>query len=110
MLGYEGNATFELLGKDLLQVRQRKGSWPIWITLQEEGTYIVQYILILFYNLSPKNILFQALVLEMKPASKNATSLLSGNTLLDADTKKMLCFLATITTVSIIKSKLDQKF
>ena len=40
MLGYEGNATFESLGKDLLQIRQRKGSWPIWITLQEEGTYI----------------------------------------------------------------------
>ena len=70
----------------------------------------LQYILILLFNLFPKNILFQALVLEMKPASKNATSLLSGNTLLDADTKKMLCFLATVTTVSIIKSKLDQKF
>ena len=72
------------------------------------------YILILLYNHFPKNILFQALVLEMKPASKNATSLLSGNTLLDADTKKMLCFLAHWVNnsykVSIIKRKLDQKF
>ena len=33
MLGFEGNATFDLVDK----VRQRKGSWPIWITLEEEG-------------------------------------------------------------------------
>merc|ERR1712218_413216 len=38
MLGYEGNATFELPDADLHQVRQQKGSWPIWNTLQEEGT------------------------------------------------------------------------
>jgi len=35
MLGYEGNATFDSTGDE---VGQRKGSWPIWITLEEEGT------------------------------------------------------------------------
>ena len=69
----------------------------------------LQYILILLFNLFPKNILFQALVLEMKPASKNATSLLSGNTLLDADTKKMLCFLATVTKIQDSKDSNNQK-
>ena len=34
MLGYEGNATFDSTGDE---VGQRKGSWPIWITLEEEG-------------------------------------------------------------------------
>ena len=69
----------------------------------------LQYILILLFNLFPKNILFQALVLEMKPASKNATSLLSGNTLLDAITKKMLCFLATVTKIQDSKDSNNQK-
>ena len=36
MLGYDGNATIDLVD----QVRQRKGSWPIWITLEEKGIQI----------------------------------------------------------------------
>ena len=33
MLGYEGKASIN----EVDQVRQRKGSWPVWIDLQKEG-------------------------------------------------------------------------
>ena len=78
MLGYEGKATIN----EVDQIRQRKGSWPVWIDLQKEG---------IKGNFADDNshsllqisyfIFAQKLALETKAASKNATSLNSGPTL-----------------------------
>jgi hypothetical protein len=44
MLGYDGNATFDVVD----QLRPRKGSWPIWITLDEEGIQKLNLIVVCF--------------------------------------------------------------
>ena len=45
MLGYEGKASIN----EVDQVRQRKGSWPVWIDLQKEGIREI-IVLILIYK------------------------------------------------------------
>ena len=45
MLGYEGKATIN----EVDQIRQRKGSWPVWIDLQKEGIREI-IVLILIYK------------------------------------------------------------
>ena len=46
MLGYEGKASIN----EVDQIRQRKGSWPVWIDLQKGGIREI-IVLILIYNL-----------------------------------------------------------
>ena len=45
MLGYEGKASIN----EVDQIRQRKGSWPVWIDLQKEGIREI-IVLILIYK------------------------------------------------------------
>ena len=87
MLGYEGKASIN----EVDQVRQRKGSWPVWIDLQKEGKKgnfandNSHSLLQISYS-----IFAQKLAPETKAASKNATNLNCGPTLGSVNIQKTL--------------------